>query len=94
MSPTSEPTLVQEVEPPRDQGMKNIIEPCADNKMSENEMSDIVVLENVKENDIGDKTEVRAETSNNEVKHGHTWKLDEYDPSLDIPIALRKCTKS
>ncbi|KAA0037943.1 putative mitochondrial protein [Cucumis melo var. makuwa] len=28
--------------------------------------------------------------NNNEAEQGHTRKLDEYDPSLDIPIALRK----
>ncbi|KAA0050819.1 Beta-galactosidase [Cucumis melo var. makuwa] len=41
-----------------------------------------------------DETKVRIETSNDEVEQGHTRKLDEYDPSLDIPIALRKGTRS
>ena len=30
----------------------------------------------------------------NKVKQGHTEKLDEYDHSLDIPIAMRKGTGS
>ncbi|TYK16799.1 reverse transcriptase [Cucumis melo var. makuwa] len=42
----------------------------------------------------GDETEVRIETSNNEVEQGHIGKLDKYDPSLDLPIALRKGTRS
>ena len=37
--------------------------------------------------------EVRAGTSNNEAEQGYTGKLDEYNPSLDIPIALRKGTR-
>ncbi|KAA0037210.1 reverse transcriptase [Cucumis melo var. makuwa] len=65
-------------------------------EIGENDKSD-VVLENVEEKYSGDDTEVRTKTSNNEVKQSHTRKLDEYDPSLDIPITLRKgirsCTK-
>ncbi|KAA0041009.1 reverse transcriptase [Cucumis melo var. makuwa] len=38
----------------------------------------------------GDETEVRTKTNNNEVEQGHTEKLDKYDPSLDLPTALRK----
>ncbi|KAL0556045.1 hypothetical protein IC582_004550 [Cucumis melo] len=41
-----------------------------------------------------DETEVRIGTSNDEAEQSHTRKLDEYDPSLDIPIALRKGTRS
>ncbi|KAA0025882.1 reverse transcriptase [Cucumis melo var. makuwa] len=44
------------------------------------------------EKNRGEETEVRTKTSNNEAKHGHTGKLDEYDPSLDILIALRKAS--
>ncbi|KAA0035978.1 Cysteine-rich RLK (receptor-like protein kinase) 8 [Cucumis melo var. makuwa] len=58
--------------------------------MSENDRSDVAVLENMEEKNRGDETEVRIETSNNESEQGRTRKLDEYDPSLDIPIALRK----
>ncbi|TYK26805.1 reverse transcriptase [Cucumis melo var. makuwa] len=36
----------------------------------------------------------RIETSNDEAEQGHTRKHDEYDPSLDLPIALRKGTRS
>ena len=47
-SPTNQSsTPVQESEPPRDQGMENLIEPYTNNKMSENDM--VVVLENVEE---------------------------------------------
>ncbi|KAA0048797.1 reverse transcriptase [Cucumis melo var. makuwa] len=92
-SSASQSTPDQDSEPPQDQGMENPIETCVDNKMSENDRYD-VIPENVEEKDIGDKTEVRAKTSNNEAEQGHSRKLDECDPSLDIPIALRKGTKS
>ncbi|KAA0025960.1 Cysteine-rich RLK (RECEPTOR-like protein kinase) 8 [Cucumis melo var. makuwa] len=52
--------------------------------------SDVAILENVEEKNCGDETEVITKTSNNEAEQGHIGKLDEYDPSLDIPIALRK----
>ncbi|TYK04990.1 putative mitochondrial protein [Cucumis melo var. makuwa] len=45
------------------------------------------------EKNSGDETEVRIEISNNEAEQGHTGKLDEYDLSLDILIALRKGTR-
>ncbi|TYK19180.1 Cysteine-rich RLK (RECEPTOR-like protein kinase) 8 [Cucumis melo var. makuwa] len=93
-STSQPPTPVQDFEPPRDQGMENPTEPCTNNTMSENDKSDVVVLENMEEKNRGDETEVRIETSNNEAEQGHTRKLDEYDPSLDIPIALRKGTRS
>ncbi|KAL4030379.1 hypothetical protein IC575_008615 [Cucumis melo] len=94
-SPTSQPPApVQDFEPPRDQGMENPTEPCTNNTMSENDRSSVVVLENVEENNRGDEIEVRIETSSNEAEQGHIRKLDEYDPSLDIPIALRKGTRS
>ncbi|KAL0554437.1 hypothetical protein IC582_008358 [Cucumis melo] len=93
-STSQPPTPVQDFEPPRDQGMENPTEPCTNNTMSENDRSDVVVLENMEEKNRGDETEVRIETSNNEAEQGHTRKLDEYDPSLDIPIALRKGTRS
>ncbi|TYK23879.1 Cysteine-rich RLK (receptor-like protein kinase) 8 [Cucumis melo var. makuwa] len=54
----------------------------------------VAVLENVEEKNSGDETEVKTETSNNEAEQGHTEKLDKYDPSLDLPIALRKETFS
>ncbi|KAA0025288.1 Cysteine-rich RLK (receptor-like protein kinase) 8 [Cucumis melo var. makuwa] len=62
--------------------------------MSENDKSDVAVLENMEEMNREDETEVRIETSNDEAEQSHTRKLDEYDPSLDIPIALRKGTRS
>ncbi|KAL0533130.1 hypothetical protein IC582_030345 [Cucumis melo] len=94
-SPTSQPpSPVQNFEPPRDQGMENPTKPCTNNTMSENDKSDFAVLENMEEKNRDDETEVRIETSNDEAEQGHTRKLDEYDLSLDIPIALRKGTRS
>ncbi|KAA0062437.1 putative mitochondrial protein [Cucumis melo var. makuwa] len=94
-SPTNQPSaLVQDFEPPRDQGMKNSTEPCTNNTMSENDRSDADFLENMDEKNHGDETEVRIETSNDEAEQGHTRKHDEYDPSLDLPITLRKGTRS
>ncbi|KAA0067119.1 Cysteine-rich RLK (receptor-like protein kinase) 8 [Cucumis melo var. makuwa] len=84
------PTPVQDFEPLRDQGMENPTEPCTNNTMSENDRSDVAVLENMEEKNHGDEIEVRIKTSNDEAEQGHTRKHDEYDPSLDIPIALRK----
>ncbi|KAA0054133.1 Cysteine-rich RLK (RECEPTOR-like protein kinase) 8 [Cucumis melo var. makuwa] len=93
-SPTSQPPVpVQDSKPLRDQGMENPTEPCTNNTMNENDRSNVAVLENVEEKNSG-MTEVRIETSNDEAEQGHTRKLDEYDPSLDIPIALRKGTRS
>ncbi|KAA0053517.1 Cysteine-rich RLK (receptor-like protein kinase) 8 [Cucumis melo var. makuwa] len=58
-SPTRQPSPpVQDFEPPRDQGMENPIEPCTNNTMSENNRSDVAVLENVEEKNRGDETEV------------------------------------
>ncbi|KAL0550799.1 hypothetical protein IC582_009862 [Cucumis melo] len=94
-SPTSQPPApVQDFEPPRDQGMENPTKPCTNNTMSENDKSDVAVLENMEEKNRDDETKVRIETSNDEVEQGLTRKFDEYDPSLDIPIALRKGTRS
>ncbi|KAA0058386.1 reverse transcriptase [Cucumis melo var. makuwa] len=62
--------------------------------MSENDKSDVVVLENMEEKNREDETEVRIETSNDQAEQSHTRKLDEYDPSLDILISLRKVTRS
>ncbi|KAA0050637.1 reverse transcriptase [Cucumis melo var. makuwa] len=93
-SPAKPLAPIQDSKPPRDQGMENPIESCTNNTMSENDRSDVVVLENVEEKNSDDETEVRTETSNNKAEQGHTGKLDEYDPSLDILITLRKeCPK-
>ena len=47
-SSTSQPLApIQDSEPPRDQSMENPAEPCTNNKMSENDSSDIAILENV-----------------------------------------------
>ncbi|KAL0536094.1 hypothetical protein IC582_025026 [Cucumis melo] len=48
--PTSQPPApVQDFEPPRDQGMENPTKPCTNNTMSENDKSDVAVLENMEE---------------------------------------------
>ncbi|KAA0056081.1 Cysteine-rich RLK (receptor-like protein kinase) 8 [Cucumis melo var. makuwa] len=70
--------------------MENPTKTCTNNTMSENYKSDVAVFENMEEKNCGDETEVRIETSNNEAEQGQTRKLDEYDPSVDIPIALRE----
>ncbi|KAA0040497.1 reverse transcriptase [Cucumis melo var. makuwa] len=87
-------TLVQDSEPPRDEVMTNPIYSRVDSKMSENDRSNIVVPEDMGEKDNVDETEVIAETGGNEVEQDHLGNLDEYDPSLDISIVLRKGTKS
>ncbi|TYK25905.1 Cysteine-rich RLK (receptor-like protein kinase) 8 [Cucumis melo var. makuwa] len=89
-STSQPPTPVQDFEPPRDQGMENPTEPCTNNTMSENNRSDAAVLENMEKKNRGDETEVRIETGNDEAEQSHTRKHDEYDPSLDLPTALRK----
>ncbi|KAA0064803.1 reverse transcriptase [Cucumis melo var. makuwa] len=93
-SPAKPPAPVQDTKPPRDQGMENPTESCTNNTMSENDKSNVAVLENMEEKNNGNETRVRTKTSNNEVEQGHIGKLDEYDPSLDIPIALRKGHKT
>ncbi|KAA0033375.1 protein TIC 100 [Cucumis melo var. makuwa] len=58
-SPTGQqPAPVQDFEPPRDQGMENPTEPCTNNTISENDRSDVAVLENMEEKNRGDETEV------------------------------------
>ncbi|KAA0054937.1 Beta-galactosidase [Cucumis melo var. makuwa] len=90
-SPTNQPPApVQDFEPPRDHSMENPTDPCTNNTMSENDRSDAAVLENMEEKNHGDEIEVRVETSNDEAKQSHTMKHDEYNPSLDLPNALRK----
>ncbi|KAA0062584.1 putative mitochondrial protein [Cucumis melo var. makuwa] len=58
--------------------------------MGENDMFDLVVPEDVGEKSNVDEIEVMAETACVEAKQDHLGNLDEYDQSLDIPIALRK----
>ncbi|KAA0036613.1 reverse transcriptase [Cucumis melo var. makuwa] len=56
-SPNSQPpTPVQDFEPPRDQGMKNPIEPCTYNTISENDRSDVGVLKNIEEKNHGTRS--------------------------------------
>ncbi|KAA0055189.1 cysteine-rich RLK RECEPTOR-like protein kinase [Cucumis melo var. makuwa] len=74
--------------------MENPTEPCTNNTINENDRFDVAVLENVEEKNSGDENEVIIKTSNNEAEQGHTGKLDKYAPSLDLPIALRKGTRS
>ena len=55
--------------------MESPTESCTNDKMSENDRSNVVVLENVKEKNSNDETEVRARTSNNEAEQGQIGKL-------------------
>ena len=48
----------------------------------------------MREKDNVDEIEVKAETVGNKAEQDHSGNLDEYDPSLGIPITLRKGTKS
>ena len=48
--------------------MTNPIESCVDSKMSENDRSGIVVLEDMGEKDSVGEAEVRAETDGNEAE--------------------------
>ncbi|KAA0046348.1 reverse transcriptase [Cucumis melo var. makuwa] len=64
--------------------------PVRDSETYSRSRSNVVVRKNVEEKNSGDKTNVRTKTNNNEAKQGHIGKLDEYDPSLDILITLRK----
>ena len=74
--------------------MKNPTKSCTNNKLSENGRAGVVVLEIVEEKKSGDETEVRAGTSNNKAEQDHIGNLNEYDPSLDIPIAMREGFRS
>ena len=68
--------------------MENPTKSCTNNIISVNDLSNVVILENVEEKNSSDETEVGTKTSNNEVEQGYAEKLDEYDSSLDILIAL------
>ncbi|TYK31676.1 putative mitochondrial protein [Cucumis melo var. makuwa] len=61
--------------------------------MSENDKFNIVVLKDMGVKDSVDKIEVKAETVGNEMEQDHSGNLSKYDPSLDIPIALKKDTR-
>ena len=74
--------------------MTNPIDLYVGNKMSENDRFNIAVSEDMGEKDNVDEIEVRAETSGNEIEQDHSGNFDVYDPSLNIPIALRKGTVS
>ncbi|TYK15072.1 putative mitochondrial protein [Cucumis melo var. makuwa] len=49
--------------------MENSTESCTSNKMSENDKSDVAVVENVEKKNNGDEIEVRARTSTRSTKH-------------------------
>ena len=70
-----------------------------DSKMAKNGKSNTTIPEemgekrNVEKDNI-DEIEVMAEMTGDKAKPDHSSNLDEYDPSLDILIALRKGTRS
>ena len=74
--------------------MINSIDSYVDNKMGENNRSNIVVPEDMGEKGNVDEIEIMAETVADEAKQDNSSNLDEYDPSLDVPIMLRKGTRS
>lgn len=74
--------------------MTNSIDSYVDSKMSQNNRFNIVVLEDMSEKGSADEIEVMAETISDEAKQDRSGNLDEYDLSLDIPITLRKGTRS
>ena len=92
--PIAQPTSVQGSEPPQCQGMTNSIDSHVNNKMGENDRSNTIVSQEMSENDSVDETEVIAENVGDEAEQDHLVNLDEYGPSLNIPIALRKGTRS
>ena len=76
-----------------------------DSKADENDESKTVVLEDMNEQgSIGgviidredkiDENEIVAEHTENETKSNHSENTSEYDPSLDLPMASRKGTRS
>ena len=74
--------------------MANSIDSYVESKMSENDRFDMVVLEDMGEKDNVEEIKVMLEMVGGEAKRDHSSNLDEYDPSHDIPIALRKGTRS
>ncbi|TYK28633.1 D-xylose-proton symporter-like 2 isoform X2 [Cucumis melo var. makuwa] len=82
---TSQRTLVQDSEFTQDQEMENSIDPCIDNKMSENDRFDVALPENMEENNSG---EIDLYTS---------WMLkmlSEWRPSGCVYMSLRLDLKS
>ncbi|KAA0035018.1 putative mitochondrial protein [Cucumis melo var. makuwa] len=71
-STSQSPTPVQDFEPPRDQGMENPTEPCTNNTMSENDRSDVAVLENVEEKNRGDNTGIHYLVKSQGYSQGHS----------------------
>ncbi|KAA0047584.1 putative mitochondrial protein [Cucumis melo var. makuwa] len=57
-------------------------------KISENDRSDIIVPEDMREKGNVDEIEVRAKIGGNEAEQDHLGNLDEYDPSFDLTFLL------
>ena len=83
-SPTSQSAPTPDSKPHRDQGMENLIEPCTNRKMRENDRFD-VVLENMEEKNSGDKSEGEQKPVIMKLNRVIQGNLMKYDPSLDIP---------
>ncbi|KAL4034485.1 hypothetical protein IC575_003132 [Cucumis melo] len=86
-------------------GLRRIQLSHTDNKASENDRPNTVVLEDIGEKgsineviidreDRIDENEVVTEHNENETKSNHSGNTSKHDPSLDLPIALRKGTRS
>ncbi|KAA0060567.1 reverse transcriptase [Cucumis melo var. makuwa] len=91
-STIAQSTPIQDSEPSRDQGMTESNNTYVYNKMVENDRSNIASPEDMGEK--GSVDEVGAEIEVDETKQDHSGNLDEYDPSLNILITLRKGTRS
>lgn len=73
--------------------MTNSIDSYVESKMGENDRSDMAVPEDMGEKCSVDEIKVMLEMVGDEAKHDHSCNLNGYDPSHDIPIALRKGTR-
>ncbi|KAA0063757.1 reverse transcriptase [Cucumis melo var. makuwa] len=122
-------TLVQDSEPLRDQDMTDSIDSHINNRMSENDKSEMNSTKAHSDDKVGendgsanngsetaipedmvkkgsvdevitdryvkiDENEVVAESTENKTKQDHSGNINKYDPSLDLPIALRKAFTS
>jgi len=104
-SPANQPAPVQDSEPLRDQGMTDSIDSHIDSKMSESDRSETAIPENIGEQGnvdtevildgkgSNDENEVSARVTQNSIREDRSENLSQLDPSLYLPIALRKGTR-
>ncbi|KAA0065411.1 Retrovirus-related Pol polyprotein from transposon TNT 1-94 [Cucumis melo var. makuwa] len=101
-SPTTQPTLVQDSNLLRDQGMTDTIDSHIDSKQSESDRSETTFPENIYSVDTGavlDRegsdggNKVIEKVTENNIREDRLENISKYDPFLDFPIALRKGTR-